>query len=775
MAQPANWLWGLVPLALLWSAGNLSLGDAVQQDVARRAMAVAAQAAGEAPGARPIMARASGRDVSINGEAASADGAAKAMVQLRGEFGVRRALGGLSQVVAQKPYSWAASREDGAVTLSGFVPDETTAMANVAAAGAALPGLRIDDRQMLAFGAPAGFSAMTKSIVAELARISAGKVALDDTRFCIEGKARTPDDFLALRARGAGLAQGAFSAVDCSLEPPTIAPYRWAAEKTEDGAVTVTGFYPSDAIRRQADAALRRSFPEPARVEDEAKFALGEPSAFLAKITRAVGDLARLRSGKVELEAGDYRLSGAGPADFGACEALRLQIAQADGPDSVAQATISCPPAPPPMPASPETPAVVPPAPSGAPGQAPRPNAPTETNPNGTRGGAATPPSSSQAAAVPLRWRAEKNERGVVLDGLVRDEAARSAVLQMARGAAGAAAVEDRMMAEPNLRDTPDFAAATGFLLDLLGKMSSGTVSIEGARAAIAGAVADEAGWRALDAALKRQPLPGGLTLGPGQAVTALSLRPYGLTIAVDRSGIGLSGYLPDAQARAAILTVLEGSPLQGKVTDETRLVPGAPAGFAAAAKTAVSDLLRLDLGSARLVDTRVELQGLTCRELIKTEVETSAATGLPSGFSGRAEIGLRQTGCVIDPPNTCQNDLDALTGRHSVLFSQGTAVVNLDATTEEAIRDAATILKQCPQARVTIEGHANFDGERYGFDNLDLSNRRAQRVRDELVGRGIDAGRLETKGFGVERPLVPHSEPEAKVKNRRVQFTVAK
>lgn len=774
MAQPANWLWGLVPLALLWSAGNLSLGDAIQQDVARRAMTVAARAAGEAPGARPIMARVSGRDVSINGEAASADGAAKAMVQLRGEFGVRRALGGLSQVVAQKPYSWAASRENDAVTLSGFVPDEATAMANVAAAGAALPGLRVDDRQTLAFGAPEGFSAMTKNIVAELAGLSSGKVALDDTRFCIEGKARTPDDFLALRERGKSLAQGAFSAVDCSLDPPTIAPYRWVAEKAEDGAVKVTGFYPSDAIRQQADAALRRGFPEPARVEDEAKLALGEPSAFLAKITRAVADLARLRSGKVELEAGDYRLSGAGPTDFEACEALRLQIAQADGPDSVAQATIACPPAPPPMPALPEIPALVPHAPPTASGLTPPPNAPAGGHVGEARGSAATSSTPPQPAAVPLRWQAEKNERGIVLGGLVRDDAARGAVLQVARGAAGAVAVEDRMTPEPNLRGTPDFAAATGFLLDLLGKMSSGTVSIDGTRAAIAGAVADEAGWRALDAALKRQPLPGGLTAAPG-GMAALGLRPYGLTITVDRSGLGLSGYLPDAQARAAILASLEGSALQGKVTDETRLVPGAPAGFAGAAKTAVSDLLRLDLGSARLVDTQVEIQGLTCRELIRTEVETSAATGLPPGFSGQAEIGLRQTGCVLDPPNICQNDLDDLTGRHSVLFSQGTAVVHLDAETEAAIADAASILRQCPQVRVTIEGHANFDGERRGFDNLDLSNRRAQRVRDELVSRGIDAGRLETRGFGVERPLVPHSESEAKVKNRRVQFTVAK
>ena len=65
MAQPANWLWGLVPLALLWSAGNLYLDDAVQDDVSRRAIAVATQAAGEAPGARPVMALVAGRDVLI--------------------------------------------------------------------------------------------------------------------------------------------------------------------------------------------------------------------------------------------------------------------------------------------------------------------------------------------------------------------------------------------------------------------------------------------------------------------------------------------------------------------------------------------------------------------------------------------------------------------------------------------------------------------------------------------------------------------------------------
>jgi outer membrane protein OmpA-like peptidoglycan-associated protein len=73
------------------------------------------------------------------------------------------------------------------------------------------------------------------------------------------------------------------------------------------------------------------------------------------------------------------------------------------------------------------------------------------------------------------------------------------------------------------------------------------------------------------------------------------------------------------------------------------------------------------------------------------------------------------------------------------------------------------------------IEGHANRDGERRGFDNMDLSLRRALRVRDELARRGIDPGQLAVKGYGSTRPLVPHEAPEARAMNRRVQFTVAK
>lgn len=779
MARQASWLWGLVPLSLVWVAANALNTEPVRRDIEARALAASA-VAGSASGARGVSVRVSGRDVYLDGEAVTADGASKALAQLQSEFGVRRVLGGLTQVIAQKPYSWSAARQGNLVTLSGFVPDEATAMATLSAARALVPDLKIDDQQKVAFGAPVGFAELAGALMGDLGRLSAGKVALDDARYCVEGTAATPESFQALREAAAATAPKGFTRVDCMLAPATARPYLWRAEKSASGAISVSGYYPSDAMRREITALLGRAFPSGAAVSDRMLLAAGEPSAFATRVTRAIADLARLRSGKAEIEGDAYRISGQGPESYEACEALKLNIAQGDGPDSVALASIACPPPPPPAPRSEPVPAPTTdasPAPNAptpsAPAPASQPSAPIAPVPAAPSPAATTEPQPAPpVAARPLQWRAEKSESGIVLSGAAPDAAAKAAVLEAARATLSGGEVVDRTVIEASPRGGPDYGEATRFALGLLGKMAQGSVSLAGSALSLTGAAADKAGWQVLEDALKAKALPAGLSLSGRPALT---LRSYGFSASIDKSGGYLGGYLPDAAAKDAIAALIEASPLRGRISDETEILPAAPTGFGVAARGVVQDLLRLDLGSASVVDREVSVRGLTCRALIRDEVATNLASGLPDGFSGKAEVGMRQTGCVIDPPSTCQNELDALTQRYYVMFGQGTAVVTLDPVTERAMTEAAAILKQCPVSRVTIEGHANLDGERSGFNNLDLSNRRALRVREELIRRGIGPAQLEVKGYGTDRPLVAHGDPEARGKNRRVQFTVAK
>jgi outer membrane protein OmpA-like peptidoglycan-associated protein len=79
-------------------------------------------------------------------------------------------------------------------------------------------------------------------------------------------------------------------------------------------------------------------------------------------------------------------------------------------------------------------------------------------------------------------------------------------------------------------------------------------------------------------------------------------------------------------------------------------------------------------------------------------------------------------------------------------------------------------MLAEHPDLRLSIEGHTDSDGEE-AYNQL-LSERRAASVKDYLVERqGIDAGRLETTGYGESEPVADNRSPEGKQKNRRVEL----
>ena len=83
-----------------------------------------------------------------------------------------------------------------------------------------------------------------------------------------------------------------------------------------------------------------------------------------------------------------------------------------------------------------------------------------------------------------------------------------------------------------------------------------------------------------------------------------------------------------------------------------------------------------------------------------------------------------------------------------------------------------ADLLKRHPQiTKVRIEGHTDDTG---GVQfNLNLSERRAESVRLHLVGLGIEIQRLESVGYGDQRPIASNDTEEGKALNRRVNFRI--
>ncbi len=79
--------------------------------------------------------------------------------------------------------------------------------------------------------------------------------------------------------------------------------------------------------------------------------------------------------------------------------------------------------------------------------------------------------------------------------------------------------------------------------------------------------------------------------------------------------------------------------------------------------------------------------------------------------------------------------------------------------------------LEKHRRVKIEIEGHTDNVGSREY--NQKLSEARAKAVVEYLVDKGLDEFRLEYKGYGSSRPIVPNSNTQNQALNRRVEFVI--
>ena len=87
------------------------------------------------------------------------------------------------------------------------------------------------------------------------------------------------------------------------------------------------------------------------------------------------------------------------------------------------------------------------------------------------------------------------------------------------------------------------------------------------------------------------------------------------------------------------------------------------------------------------------------------------------------------------------------------------------------ALDKILAMLKEHETTEVSIEGHTDANGS--NDDNLILSEKRADAVKNYLIQKGIKRYRLSSKGYGEEKPVNPGNSEEAWAQNRRVEFVL--
>lgn len=103
--------------------------------------------------------------------------------------------------------------------------------------------------------------------------------------------------------------------------------------------------------------------------------------------------------------------------------------------------------------------------------------------------------------------------------------------------------------------------------------------------------------------------------------------------------------------------------------------------------------------------------------------------------------------------------------------FDTDKATLKEDKETKEILQTVADVMKENAQiTKLRIEGHTDDVGG--NEHNHKLSQERAESVINWLTTKGgVDKARLDSKGWGEDRPLVKNDTKDNREQNRRVEF----
>jgi OmpA-OmpF porin, OOP family len=131
----------------------------------------------------------------------------------------------------------------------------------------------------------------------------------------------------------------------------------------------------------------------------------------------------------------------------------------------------------------------------------------------------------------------------------------------------------------------------------------------------------------------------------------------------------------------------------------------------------------------------------------------------------GKANQDPKRNGC----PDVILTEKEILI-LEQVQFDTGKATIK--PASDGLLDNVAKVLKDNPDIlKIEVQGHTDNVGG--AAMNKLLSNNRAASVKKALVARGVEAKRLDSKGYGLTVPIGDNKTEEGRQQNRRVQFVI--
>jgi len=154
---------------------------------------------------------------------------------------------------------------------------------------------------------------------------------------------------------------------------------------------------------------------------------------------------------------------------------------------------------------------------------------------------------------------------------------------------------------------------------------------------------------------------------------------------------------------------------------------------------------------------------------------EADQARRLAESRASEAEFARREADLASQQISSLTRQLENLQLRETesgvvvtlgdVLFASGE--VGLVEGGQSSLEEVVDLLQTEPDKKIRVEGHTDSSGD--SETNLELSEQRAQAVRQALINLGVDADRVTALGMGEDFPIASNEDEAGRAQNRRV------
>jgi outer membrane protein OmpA-like peptidoglycan-associated protein len=213
----------------------------------------------------------------------------------------------------------------------------------------------------------------------------------------------------------------------------------------------------------------------------------------------------------------------------------------------------------------------------------------------------------------------------------------------------------------------------------------------------------------------------------------------------------------PNDRKVIGYIEIRDGDNLQGRIVDE--------------AGNVIRDgsVVVVDLGTNRIVATDDAKDGSYSLH-IEEPGRYSVTADAPGYLFGSTMFEIDEDGHIMKQAGDIKLSRSADGRVRLLIFFESNKAV-LQASSYPELNRAAALMVANPTMDVEIAGYTDSKGS--DAYNLELSQKRANAVKEYIAGQGVELTRLTAIGYGEASPIATNETEEGRADNRRVEFVV--